>query len=68
MKAYDVIIVGAGSVGLPTALFLGEAGLRVLVMPRTEDVKAELADLNLCGIRMGRSNPTDGTLVLPLSR
>ena len=27
-KAYDAIVVGAGSVGLPTAVFLAEAGLK----------------------------------------
>jgi sarcosine oxidase subunit beta len=32
MPAYDVIIVGAGSVGLPTALFLAESGVRVQVI------------------------------------
>ena len=29
---YDVIVIGAGSVGLPTAVFLAEAGLRTLVI------------------------------------
>jgi len=32
MHNYDVIIIGAGSVGVPTALALGDAGARVLVI------------------------------------
>lgn len=31
-KTYDVIIIGAGSIGLPSALFLAEAGQKVLVI------------------------------------
>jgi len=31
-KTYDAIVVGAGSVGMPTALALGEKGLRTLVI------------------------------------
>ncbi len=31
---YDVIIIGAGSVGLPTAYFMAEAGLSVLVLDK----------------------------------
>ena len=32
MPNYDVIIIGAGSVGVPTALALGETGSKVLVI------------------------------------
>jgi len=32
MKTYDVIIAGAGSLGVPTAMALGEMGVRVLVL------------------------------------
>ncbi len=31
-KVYDVIVIGAGSVGLPTAVFLAEAGVSTLVI------------------------------------
>ena len=31
-KNYDVIIAGAGSIGTPTAMYLAQAGLSVLVI------------------------------------
>ncbi len=31
-RVYDVIIIGAGSIGLPTAFFMAQAGLRPLVI------------------------------------
>lgn len=31
-KSYDVIVLGAGSIGLPTALYLAEMGKKVLVL------------------------------------
>ena len=31
-KAYDAIVAGAGSVGMPTAMSLGEQGLRTVVV------------------------------------
>ena len=31
-KAYDIVIIGAGSVGVPAALSLARAGLSVLVL------------------------------------
>ncbi len=35
-NTYDVIIIGAGSVGTPTAYFMAKAGLRVLVLTCTQ--------------------------------
>ncbi len=32
MKAYDAIVIGAGSIGLPTAMYLAEKKYRVLVL------------------------------------
>ena len=37
-RAYDVIIIGAGSVGTPAALSLSEAGLRTLVLDELPSV------------------------------
>jgi sarcosine oxidase subunit beta len=37
-RSYDVIVVGAGSVGTPTALSLSEAGLRTLVIDELPSV------------------------------
>ena len=37
-RPFDVIIVGAGSVGTPTALYLAEAGLRTLVVDELPSV------------------------------
>jgi 2-polyprenyl-6-methoxyphenol hydroxylase-like FAD-dependent oxidoreductase len=34
-KAFDVIVVGAGSVGVPVALALGEMGIKTLVLDGT---------------------------------
>jgi len=31
-KVYDAIVIGAGSVGIPTAFFLAQAGLKPLVI------------------------------------
>jgi sarcosine oxidase subunit beta len=37
-RSYDVIVIGAGSVGTPTALSLAEAGLRTLVIDELPSV------------------------------
>jgi len=57
MKAYDVIIVGAGSVGLPTALFLGEAGLRVLVIDELASPGQGQNKSAIGGVRATHSDP-----------
>lgn len=38
MTTYDVIIIGAGSVGVPTAYFASKAGLKVLVIDKNASV------------------------------
>ena len=55
--SYDVIVVGAGSVGNPTACFLAQAGLSVLVLERRAasgqgDNKAAIG-----GVRATHSDP-----------
>jgi sarcosine oxidase subunit beta len=57
MPTYDVIVIGAGSVGLPTAFFLGERGLRVLVL---EELSAPGQGQNkaaIGGVRATHSDP-----------
>jgi sarcosine oxidase subunit beta len=57
VSAYDVIIVGAGSVGLPTALFLAEEGVKVLVL---EDLPSSGQGQNkaaIGGVRATHSDP-----------
>ncbi|MEJ5272953.1 MAG: FAD-dependent oxidoreductase, partial [Spirochaetota bacterium] len=36
LKKYDVIIIGAGSVGTPTAYFLAKEGFKVLVIEKNK--------------------------------
>ncbi|NMA61970.1 MAG: FAD-binding protein, partial [Firmicutes bacterium] len=38
MKNYDVVIIGAGSVGLPLAHSLGLRGLKVVVVDKLSSV------------------------------
>jgi sarcosine oxidase subunit beta len=57
MPSFDVIIVGAGSVGVPTAMALGAAGMKTLVMdakpsPGQGDNKRAIG-----GIRATHSDP-----------
>ncbi len=63
-KAYDVIVIGAGSVGLPTALRLAEAGVSTLVIdqfcgPGQGSNKAAIG-----GIRATHSSPAKIRLCL----
>ena len=32
MKTYDIVIIGAGSIGLPAAMYIAENKLKVLVI------------------------------------
>ena len=54
---YDVIIAGAGSIGTPTALFLAQTGLKVLVLdPRPSTGQASNKHA-IGGIRATHSDP-----------
>ncbi len=57
-KVYDVIIVGAGSVGLPTAFFLAQAGLNPLVVDQFASPGQGSNKAAIGGIRATHSAPS----------
>jgi sarcosine oxidase subunit beta len=56
-KSFDVIVVGAGSVGAPAALALAEAGLEVLVVDRCPSVGQGSNKRAIGGLRATHSDP-----------
>ncbi|MFH1609773.1 MAG: FAD-dependent oxidoreductase [Candidatus Bipolaricaulota bacterium] len=54
---YDVAIVGAGSVGTPTALALARAGIKVLVVDRCPSVGQGSNKAAIGGVRATHSDP-----------
>jgi sarcosine oxidase subunit beta len=56
-QAFDVIIVGAGSVGAPAAFFFAEAGLHTLVIDRFASVGQGSNKAAIGGIRATHSDP-----------
>ena len=56
-QTYDAIVIGAGSVGLPTALFLAEAGLRPLVIDQFAGPGQGSNKAAIGGIRATHSAP-----------
>lgn len=57
MPAYDVIIIGAGSVGLPTAFFLAAEKVRVLVVDRLASPGQGQNKAAIGGVRATHSDP-----------
>jgi len=57
-KTYDVIIIGAGSVGLPTAFFLAQAGLTPLVIDQFASPGQGSNKAAIGGIRATHSSPS----------
>lgn len=57
MTTYDVIIVGAGSVGLPTAFFLAREGVRVLVIDELASPGQGQNKSAIGGVRATHSDP-----------
>jgi len=56
-NTFDAIIVGAGSVGVPTAFFLAEAGLSVLVIEKLPSVGQASNKHAIGGVRATHSDP-----------
>jgi len=57
IKQYDVIVIGAGSVGNPTAYFLSEAGLKVLVIDELASSGQGQNKAAIGGVRATHSDP-----------
>lgn len=55
---YDVIIIGAGSVGVPAAYFLSSAGLKVLVIESLPSVGQASNKHAIGGVRATHSEPS----------
>ncbi len=63
-KVYDAIIIGAGSVGLPTAFFLAQAGLTPLVIDQFASPGQGSNKAAIGGIRATHSAPSKIQLCL----
>lgn len=63
-QVYDVIIVGAGSVGLPTAFFMAQAGLKPLVIDQFASPGQGSNKAAIGGIRATHSAPSKIRLCL----
>ena len=61
---YDVIIIGAGSIGAPTAFFLAKSGLKVLVIDMLPSVGQGSSKRAIGGIRATHSDPAKIRLCL----
>jgi sarcosine oxidase subunit beta len=56
-KSYDVIVVGAGSVGVPVALYLAETGAKVVALDRNASPGQGENKKAIGGIRATHSDP-----------
>jgi sarcosine oxidase subunit beta len=63
-KVYDAVIIGAGSVGLPTAFFLTKAGLHPLVIDQFDSPGQGSNKAAIGGIRATHSAPSKIRLCL----
>lgn len=57
-NTYDVIVIGAGSIGIPTAFFLSKAGLKVLVIEKKASVGQASNKHAIGGVRATHSDPS----------
>jgi len=63
-KAFDVVIIGSGSVGTPAAFFLAEAGIRTLVVDRFPSPGQGSNKSAIGGLRATHSDPAKIRLCL----
>ena len=63
-RPFDVIIIGSGSVGTPTAFFLAEGGLRTLVIDRLPSPGQGSNKSAIGGLRATHSDPAKIRLCL----
>ncbi|HSM24992.1 MAG TPA: FAD-dependent oxidoreductase [Anaerolineaceae bacterium] len=63
-RHYDVIIVGAGSIGAPTAFFLSKSGFKTLVIDKFPSVGQGSSKRAIGGIRATHSDPAKIRLCL----
>lgn len=61
---YDVVIVGAGSIGAPAAFYLAQAGVNVLVIDQVPSVGQGSNKKAIGGIRATHSDPAKARLCL----
>jgi sarcosine oxidase subunit beta len=61
---YDVIIIGSGSIGTPSALFLAQAGVKTLVIDSTASVGQGSNKRAIGGVRATHSDPAKIALCL----
>jgi len=63
-RTYDAVVIGAGSIGTPTALALAESGLRVLVIDRLPAAGRGSNKAAIGGVRATHSQPAKARLCL----
>ncbi len=61
-ETFDVIIIGAGSIGVPTAFFLAKAGVKVLVLDNRPSIGQVSNKAAIGGIRATHSDPSKAWL------
>jgi len=64
MSSYDAIVIGGGSVGLPTAMFLAKEKLKVLVIEQLASCGQGQNKTAIGGVRATHSNPAKIKLCL----
>lgn len=62
MSNYDIIIIGAGSIGVPLSFYLAEKGLSVLVIERLQSIGRGQNRAAIGGIRATHSDPAKITI------